>query len=62
VAAFYYLRIVKMMYFDPSAEPFDRQGGAVRAVLAVSGLVMLFAVVYPAPFTGAIAAAAHSLF
>ena len=62
VAAYYYLRIVKMMYFDPSAEAFDRQGPAVRVILAISGLVMLFFWVYPAPVVGAATAAAHSLF
>ncbi len=62
VAAYYYLRIVKIMYFDPSAEPFDRQGPAVRVVLAVSGLVMLLFWVYPAPVVEAATAAAHSLF
>ena len=62
VAAFYYLRIVKMMYFDAPAEGFDRQGGAVRAVLAISGLVMLLIVVYPAPVVEAATAAARSLF
>ena len=62
VAAYYYLRIVKMMYFDPSAEAFDRQGPATRVILAISGLVMLFFWVYPAPVVGAATAAAHSLF
>ena len=62
VAAFYYLRIVKMMYFDAPAEPFDRPETAVRAVLAIAGLVMLLIVVYPAPVVEAATAAAHSLF
>ena len=51
-----------MMYFDPSAEAFDRQGPAMRVILAISGLVMLFFWVYPAPVVGAATAAAHSLF
>ena len=62
VAAFYYLRIVKMMYFDAPAEAFDRPDTAVRAVLAIAGLVMLLIVVYPAPVVEAATAAAHSLF
>ena len=62
VAAFYYLRIVKMIYFDQPAETFDRAGPAVRMVLAVAGLVMLLFWVYPAPVVEAASAAAHSLF
>ena len=62
VAAYYYLRIVKMMYFDPSAEAFDRPGGAVRTVLAIAGLVMLLFWIYPAPVVEAATAAAHSLY
>ena len=62
VAAFYYLRIVKMMYFDAPAEAFDKPDTAVRAVLAIAGLVMLLIVVYPAPVVEAATAAAHSLF
>ena len=62
VAAYYYLRIVKMMYFDSPAEAFDRQGPAVRVVLAIAGLVMLLFWVFPAPVVEAASAAARSLF
>ena len=62
VAAYYYLRIVKMMYFDEPAGTFDRAGPALRIVLYASGLIMLLAVVYPVPVVEAATAAAHSLF
>ena len=62
VAAYYYLRIVKMMYFDDPAEKFDRAGPALRIVLGAAGLVMLLAVLYPIPVVEAATAAAHSLF
>ncbi len=62
MAAYYYLRIVKMMYFDAPAEAFDRQGPAVRVVLAIAGLVMLLFWVFPAPVVEAASAAARSLF
>jgi len=62
VAAFYYLRIVKVMYFDEAAPAFDRSAAAPRAVLAVSGILVLFLFVYPGVFIDATTAAAQSLF
>ncbi len=62
VAAYYYLRIVKMMYFDDPAEAFDKANPAIRVVLAVAGLVSLLFWVFPAPVVEAASAAAHSLF
>ncbi len=42
VAAYYYIRIVKVMYFDEAAEPFDRDVPLMsRAVLGLCALVML---------------------
>lgn len=41
VAAFYYLRIVKLMYFDEPAEAFDKPGRDISAVLVGTGLVTL---------------------
>ena len=62
VAAFYYLRIVKVMYFDEPAPAFDRPDMTQCAVLALSALAMLIFWVFPAPLVDAAAAAAHSLF
>jgi NADH-quinone oxidoreductase subunit N len=62
VSAYYYLRIVKIIYFDEPAPAFDRASVTQRAVLAVSSLVMLLLWIYPAPLIDAAAAAAHSLF
>ncbi len=62
VAAFYYLRVVKVMYFDEPAPAFDQAPMALRAVLAVSTLALLFFWVYPAPIMNAASAAAKSLF
>lgn len=48
VGAFYYLRIVKLMYFDEPAASFDRPvGREVQAVLIVSALVITFFCVWP---------------
>jgi len=62
VAAFYYLRIVKIIYFDEPAPAFDPPSATQRTVLAVAALVMLLFWVYPAPLIEAASAAAHSLF
>jgi NADH-quinone oxidoreductase subunit N len=62
VAAFYYLRIVKVIYFDEPAPAFDPPSVTQRTVLAVAALVMLLFWVYPAPLIEAASAAAHSLF
>ncbi|HLH11298.1 MAG TPA: NADH-quinone oxidoreductase subunit NuoN [Methylovirgula sp.] len=62
VAAFYYLQIVKIIYFDETAARFDRSAPALRIVLVATGLVVLFLFADPAPFATAAAAAAKSLF
>ncbi|MCI0735655.1 MAG: NADH-quinone oxidoreductase subunit NuoN [Beijerinckiaceae bacterium] len=62
VAAFYYLRIVKVMYFDEPAPAFDKPAPAPRAVLAVTGLLVVFLFAYPSLFIEATRAAASSLF
>jgi NADH-quinone oxidoreductase subunit N len=63
VAAFYYLRVVKIMYFDEPARPFDRVNWEVTAVMAVMGLIVVLFAIFPGPFVAASAqAAAKSLF
>ncbi len=62
VAAYYYLRIVKMMYFDDGVAAFDRANPAVNAVLTVTGLAVTLLWLYPTPLTLAARAAARSLF
>ncbi len=50
VGAFYYLRIIKIMYFDEPEEPFVQPvPGELSAILGISGLFTLFFFVYPAP-------------
>ncbi|WP_131116932.1 NADH-quinone oxidoreductase subunit NuoN [Lichenihabitans psoromatis] len=63
VAAYYYLRIVKMMYFDePTGVAFDKANPAVSFVLGAAGLAVLLFWVFPAPIVASAAAAARSLF
>jgi NADH-quinone oxidoreductase subunit N len=62
VSAYYYLRIVKIMYFDEPAKAFDQPGATARIVLALSTAVVIFYALAPAPLTDAAMAAAKSLF
>jgi NADH-quinone oxidoreductase subunit N len=62
IGAFYYLRIVKIMYFDEPAKAFDPQGAATRVILALSTALLIFYALAPAPLTNAAMAAAKSLF
>jgi NADH-quinone oxidoreductase subunit N len=62
VGAFYYLSIVKLMYFDEPAARLQNMPGLLRIVLGVSGLINILFFVYPAPLLGAATAAAKSLF
>ncbi|WP_243369019.1 NADH-quinone oxidoreductase subunit NuoN [Microvirga solisilvae] len=62
VGAYYYLRIVKVMYFDEPAAAYDAQPVGVKLVLGLSSIfVVLFGIV-PAPLVAAAGAAARSLF
>src|SRR5438876_7482650 len=62
VGAYYYLTIVKIMYFDEPAKSFQRMPGLLTLVLGVSGLINILFSVYPGPLVDAAAAAAKSLF
>ncbi|MCA1939589.1 MAG: NADH-quinone oxidoreductase subunit NuoN [Caenispirillum bisanense] len=62
VSAFYYIRIIKVMYFDEPVEAFDRPTKATSAILGLCGLFVTLFILYPAPILGAAEAAAASLF
>jgi len=62
VGAYYYLAIIKTMYFDEPAKGFGPMAAELKAVLAVSGLFNLLFFVYPGPLVEAATAAAKSLF
>jgi NADH-quinone oxidoreductase subunit N len=50
IGAFYYLRIVKLMYFDAPADPAPVAGnGEMRALLSANGLALLVLGVLPQP-------------
>ena len=64
VGAYYYLRIIKIMYFDEAAVPLDKDaiGGTVGAVQAVSALLILLFFIWPSPVLTTAAMAARALF
>jgi NADH-quinone oxidoreductase subunit N len=62
VGAYYYLAIVKLMYFDEPVGKFEQMPYELRVVLAICGLFNIFFFLYPAPLVGIASAAAHSLF
>jgi NADH-quinone oxidoreductase subunit N len=62
VGAYYYLLIVKIMYFDEPEKGFAPMPIELKAVLGVAGLFNLLFFVYPAPLLEAASTAARSLF
>src|SRR5262252_3263531 len=62
VGAYYYLAIVKVMYFDEPVPSFEPMPTLLRLVLGVTGLANILFFVYPAPLLGAATVAAKSLF
>lgn len=63
VAAFYYLRVIKVMFFDEVSDPFDKQVAfAKRAVIAVSVVFVLIFILSPDTLIDSGRAAASALF
>jgi NADH-quinone oxidoreductase subunit N len=63
VSAFYYLRIVKVMYFDEPAAAFDTPiSSELKGVVFVTAVVTLFFFVLPGPIFAAAETAASALF
>jgi len=65
IGAYYYVRIVKLMYFDEPAASgaFDRNNGVeVNAVLALASIIIMFFFLYPAPVVAGAEAASAALF
>jgi NADH-quinone oxidoreductase subunit N len=63
VGAYYYLRIVKLMYFDEPAGAFDRPVGAeMKAVLVVTAVVTLLLGILPSYVVTSAEVAAAALF
>jgi NADH-quinone oxidoreductase subunit N len=62
VGAYYYLFIVKVMYFDEPLPKIDPVRVELRTVLAVAGLFNIFFFAYPGPLVSMASSAAKSLF
>ncbi len=62
VGAVYYIRIVKLMYFDEPAERFEPMVTEVKAVVVLAGLFVLLFALFPQPLNSLAEAAAASLF
>jgi NADH-quinone oxidoreductase subunit N len=62
VGAYYYLRIVKIIYFDAPKGAFDTMTPALKGVLAASSAAVLLFWLVPGPLVSAAQAAARSLF
>jgi NADH-quinone oxidoreductase subunit N len=62
VGAFYYLSIVKVMYFDDPLTRLDPVRVEVSTVVAVTGVFNVLFFFYPGPLVSAASAAARSLF
>jgi NADH-quinone oxidoreductase subunit N len=62
VGAFYYLAIIKVMYFDEPLPALDPVRVELSTVLAVAGLFNIFFFVYPGPLVSVATVAAKSLF
>jgi NADH-quinone oxidoreductase subunit N len=62
VGAYYYIRIIKVMYFDPPVEAFDPRPASLSMLTAATGLFTALFFIFPAPFVGAAEQAARALF
>ena len=62
VGAFYYLTVIKVMFFDEPLAKLDPMRGELRFVLAVTGFFTFFFVVSPGLLVSAASVAAKSLF
>lgn len=63
VGAYYYLRVVKLMYFDEAVEPLAKPvRGELGAVMTLTGLFTILFFIWPAPLLGMAATAAKALF
>jgi len=61
IGAFYYLRVIKVMYFDTGMPGFDKSAASIRFVMAIGALATGLFVFIPGPLVAAAQAAARAL-
>ncbi len=61
IGAFYYLRVIKVMYFDEGDPQFDKTAPGVRFIMGLGALASGLFVFFPGPLITAAAAAAKAL-
>jgi NADH-quinone oxidoreductase subunit N len=61
IGAFYYLRVIKVMYFDQGDLQFDKAATGVRFVIATGALASVLFVLIPGPVIAAASQAARAL-
>ncbi len=62
VGAYYYLRVIKVMYFDASVAAYDVRSSSVSFVAGVGAVVTTLFFIFPAPVVAAAQSAARVLF
>ena len=63
VGAFYYLRIIRIIYFDDVRDPLDQSiDREISIMLALTGVLIVAFIAYPEPIVSNAADAAASLF
>ncbi len=61
IGAFYYLRVIKVMFFDEAKPGFELAAPSVRVVMIAAGLFVTLYALYPGPLVEAAETAAKSL-
>ncbi|MBC7635938.1 MAG: NADH-quinone oxidoreductase subunit NuoN [Acetobacteraceae bacterium] len=62
IGAYYYIRIIKVMFFDDSAEAFDARPASLSVVAVAGGLFTVLFFTFAAPVEAAALAAAKAIF
>ena len=62
IGAFYYIRIIKLVYFDEATVQFDKPGLLTGTLMGASSILMLVYFVYPAQLVSGAETAAKALF
>ena len=62
VGAFYYIRIIKLAYFDEATVQYDKPSLLTGVLMGLSSILMLVYFVYPAQLVSGAEMAAKALF